>query len=67
MDTQWVKVYKDAVELPNGMLVEVFYKVVLNDASAIVEVDNQKNIVLVKQYRYCYGAVRLKSLPEHLR
>jgi ADP-ribose pyrophosphatase len=60
LDTQWIKVYKDAVELPNGMHVEDFYKVGLNDASAIVGMDNQKNIILVKQYRYCCGCCSIE-------
>lgn len=60
LDTQWVKVYKDAVELPNGMLVDDFCKVALNDASAIVGVDNQNNIILVKQYRYCCGGCSIE-------
>lgn len=60
LDTQWIKVYKDAVELPNGLCVEDFYKVRLNDASAIVGMNNQKNIILVKQYRHCCGCCSIE-------
>lgn len=42
------------------MHVEDFYKVGLNDASAVVGMDNQKNIILVKQYRYCCGCCSIE-------
>ena len=54
IDTHWVKVRRDAVELPNGQSIEDFYAITINDAAAIVALDDEGNIVLKKEYRYCY-------------
>lgn len=54
IDTQWVKVRRDAVELPNGQAIEDFYAITINDAAAIVALDDAGNIILKKEYRYCY-------------
>lgn len=55
LDTKWVKVRKDAVELPNGQHIEDFYAITINEAAAIVALDDYGNIILKKEYRYCYG------------
>lgn len=55
VDTRWVKVRKDAVELPNEQRIDDFYTVTINEAAAIVALDNDGNIILKKEYRYCYG------------
>ena len=54
IDTHWVKVRRDAVELPNGQAIEDFYAITINDAAAIVALDDAGNIILKKEYRYCY-------------
>ena len=54
IDTHWVKVRRDAVELPNGQSIEGFYAITINDAAAIVALDDAGNIILKKEYRYCY-------------
>lgn len=54
IDTHWVKVRRDAVELPNGQSIEDFYAITINHASAVVALDNAGNIILKKEYRYCY-------------
>ena len=55
LDTKWVKVRKDAVELPNGQHIEDFYAITINEAAAIVALDDDGNIILKKEYRHCYG------------
>ena len=55
LDTRWVKVRKDAVELPNGQHMDEFYAITINEAAAIVALDEDGNIILKKEYRYCYG------------
>ena len=42
------------VELPNGQSIEDFYAITINDAAAIVALDDAGNIILKKEYRYCY-------------
>lgn len=54
VDTHWVKVHRDSVELPNGCRIDDFYTVAINDAAAIVALDDAGNIILKKEYRYCY-------------
>ena len=55
IDTHWVKVRRDTVELPNGQTIEDFYAITINDAAAIVALDDAGNIILKREYRYCYG------------
>ena len=55
LDTKWVKVRKDAVELPNGQHIDDFYAITINEAAAIVALDDYGNIILKKEYRHCYG------------
>ena len=55
LDTEWVKVCKDSVRLPNGQEIDDFYTVTIRDAAAIVAVDEAGNLILKNEYRYCYG------------
>lgn len=54
VDNKWVKVRKDEVELPNGSHIDDFYAVTINEAAAIVALDDDGNIILKKEYRYCF-------------
>lgn len=54
LDTPWVKVRRDAVRLPNGAKIEDFYAISIRDASAIVALDEEGNVILKREYRYCY-------------
>lgn len=55
LDTPWVQVRKDAVSLPNGTRIEDFYTVTVRDAAAIVALDEGGNVLVKREYRYCYG------------
>ena len=55
LDTEWVKVHKNSVYLPNGQEIDVFYTVTIRDAAAIVALDEAGNLILKNEYRYCYG------------
>lgn len=54
LSTRWVQVWKDAVQLPNGQYMDDFYVVGIHDAAAIVALDSDGNIILKREYRYCY-------------
>lgn len=54
VDTRWVKVRRDSVDLPNGQHIDDFYAITINDAAAIVAIDEDGNIILKREYRYCY-------------
>lgn len=53
VDTRWVKVRRDSVDLPNGQHIDDFYAITINDAAAIVAIDEDGNIILKREYRYC--------------
>lgn len=54
LDTPWVKVRRDRVVLPNGVKMDDFYAITIRDASAIVALDEGGNLILKREYRYCY-------------
>ena len=54
LDTSWVKVRRDSVRLPNGATIDDFYAVTIRDASAVVALDEEGNVILKREYRYCY-------------
>lgn len=62
IDNHWVKVRRDAVELPNGQSIDDFYAITINDAAAIVALDDEGNVILKNEYRYCYDR-NLIELP----
>ena len=54
LDTPWVQVRRDSVRLPNGVTIDDFYAVTIRDASAVVALDEKGNVILKREYRYCY-------------
>lgn len=54
LSSRWVQVRKDEVNLPNGMNLDDFYVVSIPDAASIVALDEEGNIILKNEYRYCY-------------
>ena len=54
LDTPWVKVRRDWVRLPNGVRIDDFYAITIRDASAVVALDAEGNVILKREYRYCY-------------
>ena len=63
ISNRYISLYKDKVRLPDGMIVEDFYRVTVPNSSAIVALTDEMNIVLIRQYRYCYGK-ELIELPS---
>lgn len=55
LDSEFVKVDKDDVILPRGREIPDFYKVTIKDCAAIVALTSNNQIILKKEYRYCYG------------
>lgn len=54
VDNHWVKIRKDSVVLPNEQKIDDFYVITINNAAAIVAIDEDGNCILKKEYRYCY-------------
>lgn len=54
LNNDYVKVDKDHVELSNGVEIDDFYKVTIKDASIVVALTSDNELILKKEYRYCY-------------
>ena len=48
IDSDWVKVRKDNVTLPNGCNIDDFYVITIKNESAVVALDQDRNIILKK-------------------
>lgn len=55
IDNRWLTVTKESVNLPNGECIDDFYSVTIPDASAIVAVTDDNEIVLKKEYKHAKG------------
>lgn len=62
LDTRWLKVRKEKVELPNGKVLDDFYTIEGGDLIAILAIDDVENVFLVKQYRHAVSDVTV-DLP----
>lgn len=62
LDTKWLKVRKERVELPNGKILDDFFTVEGSDLIAILAIDDSDNVFLVKQYRHAVADVTV-DLP----
>lgn len=63
VSSRWVSVAKEKVLLPNGLLLDDFYKVNVSDASAAIAITEDGKIVLKSEYRHCYER-ELIELPS---
>lgn len=59
-DNQWFKIRQDAIELPNGNIIDDFFVLVRPDIALIFPVTVDGNIVFVRQYRHATGEILLE-------
>lgn len=52
IENRWLKVRKEKVALPNGLIIDDFYTVTIPNAAAIVALDTEGNIILKKEYKH---------------
>jgi len=52
VNTKWLKVRKDRVELPNGHIMDDYYVVEKSNVALIVALDSENRVILKKEYRY---------------
>lgn len=52
--SEYVKVDKDHVVIGNGMEIDDFYKITIKDASIVVALTPDNELILKNEYRYCY-------------
>ncbi len=55
INNRWVGVQKEKVELPNGEVIDEFYKIRVCSASAVIALTEDMQIILKSEYRHCYG------------
>lgn len=51
-DNKWIKVIKDSVELPNGVIIEDYFTSELKSVVMIFALTKNNQVVFVKQYRH---------------
>ena len=59
-NNQWFKIRQDAIELPNGNIIDNFFVLVRPDIALIFPVTLDKEIVFVRQYRHATGEILLE-------
>lgn len=59
----YICVNRNKVELPKGLIIEDYYTVTVQNSAAVVALTYEEEIVLIKQYRYCYDS-DLIELPS---
>lgn len=59
-DSFWVRIRKDAVELPGGKILNDFYVIERRDFSVIFGITPENDVVLVRQYKHGVGETMLE-------
>ena len=59
-DHQWCQVRQDEVELPNGKVIDDYFVNVRPDIALVLAVTQQREIILVRQYRHGVGEILLE-------
>lgn len=60
--TPWLNIKKDKVQLPNGKIIEDFFSIEGDNLIAILAVNDNQEVLLVRQYRYAISQETL-DLP----
>ncbi len=57
----WLRVYQETVRLPNGRILDDFYRVVLPDFAVVVTLTVEKQLVMVRSYKHGLKRVCLSA------
>ena len=52
LNSKWIKVRKDTVELPNGHIMDDYFIIEKKDVALIAALDSENKILLKEEYRY---------------
>ena len=52
VNSKWLKIRKDEVQLPNGTSIDDYFVIEKNNVALIVAMDKDKRVILKKEYRY---------------
>lgn len=52
INSKWLKVRKDEVELPNGLIMDDYFVIEKKNVALIVAMDKEERVILKKEYRY---------------
>ncbi len=56
----WITVFRDAVALPSGKIVDDFYVIQLHEYAVVIALTADNRLVMERQYRYAAGHVSLQ-------
>lgn len=62
VDSRFIKVYEDTVELPNGKVLDDYTVVKLGNPVIVIAVDSNEKVLIQYEYRYAHDKV-LASVP----
>lgn len=62
VDSPFIKVFEDTVELPNGKVLDDYTVVKLGNPVIVIAVDDNKDVLIQREYRYAHDKV-LASVP----
>lgn len=62
IDTKFLKVYEDKVQLPNGNIIQDYSVIEKPSYSMIVAIDTDNNIVTIDEYKYAIDQI-IHTLP----
>lgn len=57
IENEWIAIYDQEVQLPNGHLIKNYYTLSIGDWCGVVAITPDKEIVMIKQYRYAQDSV----------
>ncbi|SEW30646.1 NUDIX hydrolase [[Clostridium] fimetarium] len=52
VNSKWLKVRRDEVQLPNGTIMDDYFVIEKKNVALIVAMDKDKSVILKKEYRY---------------
>ena len=52
VNSKWLKVRRDEVQLPNGTIMDDYFVIEKKNVALIVAMDKDKRVILKKEYRY---------------
>lgn len=52
VESKWLKIRKDEVQLPNGIIMNDYFVIEKKNVALIVAMDKEERVILKKEYRY---------------
>lgn len=62
----WLAIYAETVELPDGRVIEDYFRIEALDAANVVAIDDEGRFLLLRQYKHGVGETTLTLPGGHL-